>query len=103
MLNGATDTSLQWIHLNNYNRHLARTIAHELIHCMQARKLGLFKSKPLANIATWKWEGYAEYISYSSSVRDEKEILAKAVDLYEKNKNNPDFKWAMVDIDEGKS
>ena len=103
ILNGATDASFQWIQMNGYNRHLARTIAHELIHCYEAKKLGWLHSRPLAKIAMWKWEGYAEYVSYRSSIKNEKQILLAAIKKYETEKDKESFQWAMVDIDEGVS
>ncbi len=103
VLNGATDPSYQWIQMNGYNRHLARTIAHELIHCYEAKKLGWLHSRPLAKIDMWKWEGYAEYVSYRSSIKNEKQVLLAAIKKYETEKDKESFQWAMVDIDEGVS
>lgn len=103
ILNGSTDASLTWLQLNGYNRHLARTIAHELIHCYQAKKLGLFKSNPIAGIPHWKWEGYAEYICYKSAVKNETRVLYEAIAKYEAEKDKDDFAWSTVNIDEGES
>ena len=82
ILNGTTDDSLKWITLNGYNRHLARTIAHEMIHCYEVHKLGMFHSRPFAKIPIWKWEGYPEYICYRSFCKDEKKVLTDAINLY---------------------
>lgn len=49
--------------LNGYAWNLEQLLAHEMIHCFQFHKRGLWKSKPMAAIPDWKWEGYAEYIS----------------------------------------
>jgi hypothetical protein len=103
ILNGVTGDSLKWITLNGFNRNLARTIAHEMIHCYEVNKLGLFHSRPFAKIPVWKWEGYPEYISYRSSIRDEKKVLIDAIQKYNLNKDNNDFSWAMVNTDEGES
>ena len=103
ILNGVTDESLKWITLNGYNRNLARTIAHEMIHCYEVNKLGLFHSRPFANIPVWKWEGYPEYICYKSSIRGEKEILTDAIKKYLLDKDKSEFSRAMVDTDEGES
>lgn len=103
ILSGTTDQSLSWLEMNGYKRHLARTIAHELIHCYEFNHLGWLKARPVGNIAVWKWEGYAEYVSYRSSMRDEKKILADAIRKYEREKDQASFSGAMVDIDEGES
>ena len=97
------DPTLAWLEMNGYKRHLARTIAHELIHCYEFNHLGWLKSRPIGNIAMWKWEGYAEYVSYRSSVKDEKEILIDAIRKYEREKDKRSFAEAMVDVDEGES
>ncbi len=103
VLNGVTDDSLKWIALNGYNRNLARTIAHEMIHCYEVNKLGLFHSRPFVNIPDWKWEGYPEYISYRSSINDEKKVLTDAITKYLLNKDKSDFSRALVNTDEGES
>ncbi|MDO1501304.1 hypothetical protein Q2T40_14300 [Winogradskyella maritima] len=51
------------INLRGYKWNLEQLMAHELTHCLQFLKLGLFNSNPLGDHAHWKWEGYAEYIS----------------------------------------
>ena len=102
-LNAPIDPSLTWLQMNGYNRQLGRTIAHELIHCYEAHKLGWLKARPLGNIALWKWEGYPEYVSYRSSVKSELQILLDAIGRYETEKNNENFNAAMVDVDEGPS
>ncbi|HTA82072.1 MAG TPA: hypothetical protein VK783_04015 [Bacteroidia bacterium] len=43
--------------------NLTQSTAHGFIHCQQFNKLGFFKSNPIAGYPSWKWEGYAEYIS----------------------------------------
>lgn len=94
ILNGNIDTAQQFIHLNGYQRHLARTIAHQMIHCFQNNKYGLFGSRPLKDVPVWKWEGYPEYISNKSTLKNERTILIDDIRLlikYEK-KNNLDSK-----------
>jgi hypothetical protein len=103
ILNGSPDSSFTWLELNGYKRHLARTIAHELIHCYQAKKLGLFKANPIANIPHWKWEGYAEYVCYKSAIKNENQVLYDAITKYETGKDKKDFAWSTVTIDEGES
>ena len=43
--------------------NLTKCIAHDMVHCLQYNKLGFWKSNPIAGYPSWKWEGYAEYIS----------------------------------------
>jgi hypothetical protein len=43
--------------------NLTQLLAHEMTHCFEFNKLGLFGSNPLAGHADWKWEGYPEFIS----------------------------------------
>ncbi|MCY7420197.1 MAG: hypothetical protein LH478_00405, partial [Chitinophagaceae bacterium] len=52
-------------------------------------KLGLGKSKPIANIPNWKWEGYAEYVSRQNT--DQKDLSKNIARFLATNKNN----WAI--------
>jgi hypothetical protein len=59
------------------NRHesgwnLSQLLAHEMTHCLQFDRYGLFKSNPLAGYPMWKWEGYAEYVARQST--DQKDL-----------------------------
>jgi hypothetical protein len=54
--------------IGNYRWNLTQLLAHEMVHCLQFDKLGFWKSKPVAAIPNWKWEGYAEYISRQDPV-----------------------------------
>lgn len=63
VLQGNLNTEKNVIELNGYKWNFTQLLAHEMIHCLQFDKLGLWKSKPIADIDNWKWEGYAEYIS----------------------------------------
>jgi hypothetical protein len=49
------------VHQSNWN--LSQLLAHEMTHCLQFNKLGLFHSNPLARYPEWKWEGYPEYVA----------------------------------------
>jgi hypothetical protein len=102
VLSGKLDETNQFIGLNGYNRHLARTLAHEMIHGLQAHKFGLFNSRPLKNVPVWKWEGYPEYIAYKSGIKNERKIL---VDNISRLLSFGNSSWypVEVDIDEGKS
>ena len=102
VLNGENNAALEFIHLNGHQRHLARTIAHEMIHCLQANHFGLFHSRPLKNVPYWKWEGYPEYICYRSTGLKEDSILISNLAIMDSLKNAT---YAPVDIniEEGKS
>jgi hypothetical protein len=102
VLSGTMDATNQFIQLNGGQRHLARTLAHEMIHDLQAHRFGLFHSRPLKNVPLWKWEGYPEYIAYRSSAKDEKKILLDNIGRLVNLRENS---WSPVeiDIDEGKS
>lgn len=103
ILNGSIDNDLQFINLNGYQRHLARTISHEMIHCFQNNKYGLFGSRPFKDVPVWKWEGYPEYISNKSTLKDERTILIENIQrLVEYEKKNS-LEWLEIEVDEGKS
>jgi len=63
VLQGITNFTDNYVELNGYKWNLTQLLAHEMTHCIQFDKLGFWKSKPIANIPNWKWEGYAEYVS----------------------------------------
>ena len=102
VLNGENDSALKYIRYNGSERLLARTIAHEMIHCLEASHFGLFHSKPLKNIPNWKWEGYPEYISYRSSLFNEDSLLIANLFVLDSLKNEK-RNLAEVNTDEGKS
>lgn len=60
---------------DNYARRLSELIAHETTHSLIENKLGFWKFRFLA---TWKNEGYAEYIGYNNAdaLKDAKQFLA---------------------------
>ena len=102
VLNGSLDSALQFIHFNGYQRQLARTIAHEMMHCLEANRFGLFGSRPLKKIPHWKWEGYPEYIAYRSSLYDEDSLFIANLKIADSLKNETQYP-AEVNTDEGKS
>jgi hypothetical protein len=61
VLQGTANYQNNYIKLNGYKWNLTQLLAHEMTHCLQFDKLGLWKSNPVANIPNWKWEGYAQY------------------------------------------
>ncbi len=103
VLNGKSDSALNFIHLHGYQRHLARTIAHEMIHCLQYHKYGLFRSRPIKDVPIWKWEGYPEYVAYKSAVKNEKTILIENISRLIEYEKDQKFHWVSIEVDEGTS
>ncbi len=63
VLLGKANCKDNFAELNGYKWNLTQLLAHEMIHCLQYKKLGFWKSNPIAKIPVWKWEGYPEYIA----------------------------------------
>lgn len=103
ILNGSIDTALNFIHLNGYKRQLSRTISHELIHCFQYNKYGLFGSRPLKDVPIWKWEGYPEYISNKSALKNERTLLIENIKRLMEYELENSLEWVEIEVDEGKS
>jgi hypothetical protein len=62
--------------------NLTEVIAHEMIHCLQANKYGLFKFNPFKHPEFWKLEGYPEYISKQKELSDKDYGLTSDIDRY---------------------
>jgi len=76
VLQGVANCKDNYLELDGYRWNLTQLLTHEMIHCLQFARLGLWKSKPVATIPDWKWEGYAEYVSRQS---DEQKDLSKNI------------------------
>ncbi len=63
VLNGEANVPANRVTLRHYAWNLTRLLAHEMTHCYQFDRFGLWHSNPLAHYPTWKWEGYAEYVA----------------------------------------
>ncbi|QEH42872.1 hypothetical protein [Chitinophaga sp. XS-30] len=50
-------------------RNLTRTIAHEMVHCLQVHRYGMGKFSPVNHPPLWKQEGYPEYIACQDDMR----------------------------------
>ena len=89
---GETNYRENTIAINGYKWNLSQLMAHELTHCIQVNHLGFWSSNPIASYATWKWEGYPEYISRQQFHQiDLKENIRL---LKQSETNNPDS-WAI--------
>ena len=92
VLRGTANFKDNYVELNGYKWNLTQLLAHEMTHCLQFDKLGLWKSKPFANIPNWKWEGYAEYVSRQNA--DQKDLSKNIELLIATDKNNWEIKFA---------
>ncbi|MGB4774319.1 MAG: hypothetical protein WBP45_04045 [Daejeonella sp.] len=90
VLQGNANYNENNVELNGYKWNLTQLLAHEMTHCLQFDKLGFWKSKPIANIPNWKWEGYAEYVSRQNA--DQKDLSKNIERLIATDKNN----WEVI-------
>lgn len=67
VLNGELQVAANQLTFRHYGWNLTRLLAHEMTHCYQFHRFGLWRSNPLAHYPTWKWEGYAEYVARQPS------------------------------------
>lgn len=63
VLNGEATATTNRLTFRTYAWNLTALLAHEMTHCYQVHRRGLWQSNPLARYPIWKWEGYAEYIA----------------------------------------
>jgi hypothetical protein len=86
VLQGTANYKGNFVELNGYKWNLTQLLAHEMTHCLQFDKLGLWKSKPIASIPNWKWEGYAEYVSRQNN--DQKDLSKNIARFIAADKNS---------------
>jgi hypothetical protein len=86
VLQGIMNCKENFVELNGYKWNLTQLLAHEMTHCLQFDELGLWKSKPFANIDNWKWEGYAEYVSRQNE--NQKDLIRNLDRLSQTDKNS---------------
>ncbi|HMX78794.1 MAG TPA: hypothetical protein PLG91_00695 [Ferruginibacter sp.] len=92
ILHGTMNCTANYLELNGYKWNLVQLLVHEMTHCLQYKKLGFWKSNPVANIPTWKWEGYAEYIARQDQNQNQKDLLLNINRLQTADKS----KWEVV-------
>jgi hypothetical protein len=63
VLMGNASYKENYVEINGYKWNLVQLLAHEMVHCLQFKKRGFWKSNPVAKIPGWKWEGYPEYVA----------------------------------------
>jgi hypothetical protein len=73
--------------------NLTEVIAHEMIHCLQAHKYGLFKFNPFKHPEFWKLEGYPEYISKQKEISSKDHSLTNSINRYVNLKNKAKDIW----------
>lgn len=92
VMQGTANFKDNYVELNGYKWNLTQLLAHEMTHCLQFNKLGLWKSKPFASIPNWKWEGYAEYVSRQNT--DQKDLSKNIERLIATNEKDWGIKFA---------
>lgn len=92
VMQGKANFQDNYVELNGYKWNLTQLVAHEMTHCLQFDKLGFWKSKPIANIPNWKWEGYAEYVSRQNI--DQKDLSKNIERLIATNEKYWEIKFA---------
>lgn len=90
VLQGKMNEKDNYLELNGYQWNLVQLLAHEITHCIQFDKLGFWKSKPVASIPNWKWEGYAEFIARQNPDQTD---LIRNIDRLEKS---PEDSWEII-------
>ena len=70
-------------------------IAHEMIHCLQAHKYGIFKFNPFSHPEYWKLEGYPEYISKQKESSGTAYDLTAEIDRYQNLKSHSKNNWVL--------
>ena len=63
VMQGQANFAANYVVLHGYRWNSTALLTHELTHCLQAQALGWYRSNPLIGCATWKREGYAEYLA----------------------------------------
>ena len=95
VLQGTASYKNNYVMLNGYKWNLTQLLAHEMTHCLQFNKLGFWKSKPVADLPDWKWEGYAEYIARQNSAqKDLSANIALLISVNKKDKNSWEINFA---------
>jgi hypothetical protein len=90
VLYGEADVKNNFVELNGYRWNLTQLLAHEMIHCFQFDKRGLWRSNPIANIDNWKWEGYPEYVARQN---DDQKDLIKNIDRLIETESSANNAW----------
>ena len=72
-------------------------LAHEMIHCLQTNKYGMMKFNPFKHPAMWKLEGYPEYISRQTKLKDKDYSLTSEIDRYIELERKATDIWVLIE------
>jgi hypothetical protein len=77
--------------------NLTELLAHEMTHCLQANKYGIFKFNPFKHPEFWKLEGYPEYISRQKQLSIKDYSLTSEIDRYINLANKTNGIWILAE------
>lgn len=77
--------------------NLTYLLAHEMIHCLQAKKYGIMKFNPFRHPELWKLEGYPEYISRKAELSSKDYSLASEIERYVNLENKATDIWILAE------
>jgi len=80
--------------------NLTELLAHEMVHCLQAHRYGIFKFNPFKHPEFWKLEGYPEYISKQKKLLSKEYNLTADIGRYLTLKSKAMDIW--ISLEEGK-
>jgi hypothetical protein len=73
--------------------NLTELLAHEITHCLQAKKYGILKFNPFKHPEFWKLEGYPEYISKQNEISDKAYNFRRDINRYIQLQNKAKDIW----------
>src|SRR6266496_2436663 len=76
--------------------NLTYLLAHEMIHCLQAKKYGIIKFNPFRHPEFWKLEGYPEYISRKPELSSKDYSLTSEIERYVNLENKAADIWIVA-------
>lgn len=79
--------------------NLSYLLAHEMIHCLQAKKYGIIKFNPFRHPEFWKLEGYPEYISRKPQLSGKDYSLESEIERYVNLKSKATGIWIFTEED----
>jgi hypothetical protein len=77
--------------------NLTYLIAHEMIHCLQAKKYGIMKFNPYRHPEFWKLEGYPEYVSRKTGLPGKDYSLTNEIERYVNLENKATDIWILAE------
>jgi len=77
--------------------NLTYLLAHEMLHCLQAKKYGIIKFNPFSPPELWKLEGYPEYIARKTQLSSKDYSLTKEIERYINLDNKATDRWILTE------